>query len=432
MSKYVRKEKSERKHPIISSSSSIIKAPVNPAAIKGRPEWKGPGFVKKTAKQSSRPAPSSSVYIAPNIQENRLSTELQQLLLNIFRTTFPICQDYETLKSILTEIKKALDGQDFERAFGSPESMEAYAVRWSPSRALCYAAVLAELCEEFREETCIQGLLIREASNADRSSKSSRNMSCSAKAVCFAGGPAEIMAFGALLRYLCPDSGAMTTQSVSTSGITSPLPGSKSGSGSSPPSPPLPLLDLHIVNATSWTAAISSLQSGLTTPPTLSKYASASARANNAAFICPSVLKTSFQQCNILEADQNELSSMIGKGPVLITLFSTVNDFLASNVAKYTAFLLKLSNAAPNNSLLLIIDNLDAKNTQENEKKTYPMNYLLDLVLTEKQLSAAAGQKPAWEKLLGNQNRLFRVPEILKYRIGLENFRFQVYLFKKL
>ena len=313
-------------------------------------------------------------------------------------------------------------------------SMEAYAVRWSPSRALCYAAVLAELCEEFGEETCIQILLKREPINADRSSESSGNVARSAKAVCFGGGAAEIMAFGALLRYLSPDSDKMTTPSVSVSSSTNPLSGS--GSSSSPPSP---LLDLHLVNAASWAAAISSLQSGLTTPPTLSKYASASARANNAAFICPYTLKTSFQQCDILHADQNGLGYMIGKEPALITLFFTLNDFLASNVAKSTAFLLKLSNAAPKDSLLLMIDGLDAtseiilgKDDQEKEKKTYPMHYLLDMVLTEKQMSASADQKPAWEKLLGDQSRHFRIPEGLKYPIGLENLKFQVHLFKKL
>ncbi len=431
MSKYVRKEKSQRKHPVISSSSSIIKAPVNPAAIKGRPEWKGPGFVKKTAKQPSGPAPSSSVSTVPHIQENRLPSELQQLLLNIFHTTFPICQDYEKLKPALTEIKKALDARDFERAFGSLDSMEAYAVRWGPSRALCYAAVLVELCEEFGEETCI--LLKREPIDANRSSESSCNVARSAKAVCFGGGAAEIMAFGALLRYLYPDSYTMTTQSISVSGSASPL----SGSGSSPPSP---LLNLHLVNASSWAATISSLQFGLTTPPTLSKYASASARASNAAFICPYTLKTSFEQCDILHADQNYLGYMIGKKPALITLFFTLNDFLASNVAKSTAFFLKLSNAAPKNSLLLMIDNLDAKSeiilgkddNQVEEKKAYPMHYLLDMVLTGKKMSAAADQEPAWEKLLGEQNRHFRIPEVLKYPIGLENLKFQVYLYKKL
>ena len=130
---------------------------------------------------------------------------------------------------------------------------------------------------------------------------------------------------------------------------------------------------------------------------------------------------------------------MIGKKPALITLFFTLNEFLASNVAKSTAFLLKLSNAAPKNSLLLMIDNLDAtseiilgKDDQVKEKKAYPMHYLLDMVLTGKQMSAAADQKPAWEKLLGDESRQFRIPEVLKYPIGLENLKFQVYLYKKL
>jgi 25S rRNA (uracil2843-N3)-methyltransferase len=108
MSKYVRQEKSQRKHPVASSASSLIKAPVVPAAPKERPGWKGPGFTKKAPKQPSRPAPSSSTLTTSNIQEQLLPIELQQLLLNIFRTTFPACRDYEGLKPILKEIKDAL------------------------------------------------------------------------------------------------------------------------------------------------------------------------------------------------------------------------------------------------------------------------------------------------------------------------------------
>jgi 25S rRNA (uracil2843-N3)-methyltransferase len=130
---------------------------------------------------------------------------------------------------------------------------------------------------------------------------------------------------------------------------------------------------------------------------------------------------------------------MIGAKPALITLFHTLNDLLASSVAKCAAFLLKLTMAAPKNSFLLIIDGLDSsseiivgKDDQGREKNTYPMRYLLDMVLMEKQLSAAVDQKQSWERLVGDQSRYFRIPEGLTYPVRLENIRFQVYLFKKL
>jgi 25S rRNA (uracil2843-N3)-methyltransferase len=432
MSKYVRQEKSRRKHPIISSSTSIIKAPVDPTAIKERPEWKGPGFVKKTPKQPPHPVPSPSASATLNAQQNLLPIELQQLLLNIFRTTFPICQDYEALKPMLQQIKDALSERNFEKAFRCLDWMEAYAVRWSPSRALCYVAVLAELCEEFREEEWIKCLFGSEKHDIEGSTISNGKFVRQSKVVCFGGGAAEVMAFGAILRHVLSISAdVMTMRSPSLS---------ESGCSSGSESSPFPLLlELHLLDSTKWAPIISSLLFGLTTPPTLSRYASASARARNAPFLFPDILKASSQQCNILEASQNELVSMIGAKPALITLFHTLNDLLASSVAKCAAFLLKLTMAAPKNSFLLIIDGLDSsseiivgKDDQGREKNTYPMRYLLDMVLMEKQLSAAVDQKQSWERLVGDQSRYFRIPEGLTYPVRLENIRFQVYLFKKL
>jgi 25S rRNA (uracil2843-N3)-methyltransferase len=145
------------------------------------------------------------------------------------------------------------------------------------------------------------------------------------------------------------------------------------------------------------------------------------------------------QRCSVLEATQEELECLVGGKAVLITVFFSISDLWASSVVKCTAFLLKLTLATPKDSLLLIIDGLDSsaeitleKDDQCKEKKAYPMHYLLDMVLLEKQLLSLMDNKPAWEKLLEDQSRLFRVAGQLKYSIGLENIKFQVHLFRKL
>ncbi|KAE9374003.1 hypothetical protein N431DRAFT_437558 [Stipitochalara longipes BDJ] len=424
MSKFIRQEKSQRKHPIISSSTSIIKAPVVPAAPKERPGWKGPGFTKKAPKPPPRHASgATSARPTPSVQQNLLPVELQQLLLNIFRTTFPVCQDYDSLKPTLQEIKNALSGRDFERAFGRLDWMEAYTVRWSPSRALCYAAVLVEMFQEFAEEAWIRQLLDREGRSMEPPSQTSGKVRCPSRAVCYGVGAADLMAFGAALRNIT---------------IKQSIPESESASIISELELHTPMLDVELVSAADWARVISSLQSGLTTEPTLSKYASATARANNASFLPTGVLQASCQQCNILEANQEEIGTTIGKEVTLITLFFTISDLLALSVPKCTAFLLKLTLAAPKDSLLLIIDSLDSsaevtleKDDQGKERKRYPMHYLLDMVLLEKQLPSSADKIPSWEMLFDDQSRLFRVAEQLKYPISLESIPFQVYLLKK-
>jgi 25S rRNA (uracil2843-N3)-methyltransferase len=94
--------------------------------------------------------------------------------------------------------------------------------------------------------------------------------------------------------------------------------------------------------------------------------------------------------------------------------------------------------AAPSNALFLIIGRLDSsseilvrKDDQGKEKKTYPIRYLLNMVLIDHQLGALY-QELTWETLFKDQSRLFRVAERLKYPICLENIKFQIHLFRKL
>jgi len=350
------------------------------------------------------------------------------LVLDIFRTTFPICQDYEALKVVLKEVREVMVERDFERAFGRKEWLEAYAVRWSPNRALCFATVILGMCEEFKEDVWVQQFIREEEDGGGEASKSTE-IRRPLKVVCFGGGAAEIMAFGVVLRHIRPQA---IGKPISTCLPPNTMAEGMNSLSISEGHVPIPDLDLHLVDAANWDPVISSLQNGLITPPTLSKYASASAKANNASFISPHMVNTSFQQINILEASQEESSNMLGTEPALITLFFTLSELYKTSIAKAAAFLLKLTLAAPKDSLLLIVDSPDSEPALEKDEngkqgKKYPMHYLLDLVLMEKGL----GKKPAWEKLVEDQNRLFRMEEGLKYPVGLENFRFQRHLFKK-
>jgi len=336
----------------------------------------------------------------------------------------------------LKEIKDALSYRDFEQAFGRLDRLEAYAMRWSPNRALCYASVLVEICKEFSEEVWIKHLLGEEEHDAEGVLEYPENTARRQKIVCYGGGAAEVMAFGAMLRYIRPAAtGKPFVAKVQAETVTTSM-GPQSISGAPTLSP---ILDLHLIDIANWAPIASSLQTGLVTPPILSKYTSTSVKANNASFLAPDLLNTSFRQCNILEASQDELEPVIGAEAAFITLFFTLSDLHASSVAKSTAFLLNLTLATPKNSLLLIIDGPESpteaaieKDDQSKEKKSYPMHYLLDLILMEKHFPKAVDDNPAWEKLVEDQSRLFKLEQGLKYPIGLENIRFQVHLFRKL
>lgn len=437
MSKYERKEKSQRKH--IPSSSGASKSPATPPS--NRPGWKGPGFTKK-ASRPTQPSQSGSQVNTASLQPQLLPLELQQLLLNIFRDTFPASQDFDALKPVLQEVKDALFQRDFERAFGKAEFLEAYAVRWSPSRALGYANVIAWLCEDVgRGLRWVEGLLDRkETSNV----------------VCVGGGAAEVMAFGAAMRYLRPDlvgrpeSGEVTASEDAANNLEK----LSMSEGS------LRSLDLTLIDTADWSEVVGKLQAGLATAPILHKYASASARASNASFIAPEAMKTTFVKNDVLRSGIQQEDAVTKSTPIwglwdrsrptLITLLFTLNELYSDSISKTTAFLLEITKHACKDSLLLVIDSPGSYSETSIgstavddegavvEKKKHPMHWLMEYALLGK-FSGSRGngeegseKEVLWEKIYSEESRWFRLLEGLKYPVSLENMRFQIHLFKRL
>ena len=176
MGQFDRQAQSRPKHgpPTVSGAS---KAPAPPPT--GRPAWRGSGLTKRAPRKPQ--SPSAQRNPAPTLQKNILPVELQQLILNIIRTTFPASQDFAALKPLLSQINDALLQGDFETAFRTEQFREGYTIRWSPSRALMYSNLLLHICDEHGDSPWVEQLL-GESGNAPT------------RVLCFGGGAAEIMA----------------------------------------------------------------------------------------------------------------------------------------------------------------------------------------------------------------------------------------------
>lgn len=425
MGKYDRKEKSQPKHGK-PPSSGASKAPAR--ITPGVPGWKGPGYIHKK-KKAQKPSTDSSGAAEPPKLGHVLPIELEQLMINVFRTTFPASNDFEAIKPTLQEIKDALFRRDFDMAFGRDDFLEAYAIRWSPSRALGYAQLMAWICEERADDPCIQRLV---------GDGEEQNV---AKVVCFGGGAAEIMAFSGLLRHLRPEDAAGKPNPPSEDVSTDLQALSISEADSSPT-----ILDLHLIDTADWASVLSKLHAGLKTPPTLSKYASAAARATNASFLSPEAVKHTFTRKDVLSCSLEDLRAAIGPDPALLTLLFTLNELYTASMPRTTAFLLKLTEAAPSGSLLLVVDSPGSYSEaavgsakEGEEKKKYPMSWLMEYALTPKPKKKATGDDEsgegepahAWEKVISEESVWYRLEEDLEYPVSLENMRFQIHVFKR-
>jgi 25S rRNA (uracil2843-N3)-methyltransferase len=293
---------------------------------------------------------------------------------------------------------------------------------------------------------------------AERSGQGKKVEGCT-RAVCIGGGAAEVVAFGAAVKYLhfaaedAPKQDEAESDSEEEDNDKDDEAKSLANAAQKLDITTRPILDLHLIDSADWSPVTSSLHHALTHPLPLSKYATAAARAANVPLIPSSSMHTTFHNHNVLDLSISALKAIVAPKdePCLVTLLFTLNELYTASISKTTALLLKLTTVLPAGSVLLVIDSPGSyseaavgKAVDENgEPKKYPMSWLMDHALLPKQLSKAEKQKrkedgekellPEWEKVVGEEARWFRLDEQVErgYPVSVENMRYQVHVFRK-
>jgi 25S rRNA (uracil2843-N3)-methyltransferase len=348
----------------------------------------------------------------PSKHAHQLPLELQQLVLDVFKNSFSerIASD---LKTLLQEIKGHLYNRDFLRAFGRDDYLEAYAIRWSPSRALAYLHIFHEI---------LPGIL-----------EPGQNL----RVACLGGGAgAELVALGGYLKAL------KTLKTVRDAGDVTEQKASDDPANSGPNQPdaidhPDANIAISFVDIASWSCVLAALQTTMLLPPPISPYAAAHIKAANSPLISTASLQYTFHQQDMLSADATWLSQSV-QDAHLTTIFFTLNELFSTSIASTKAFLLSLADAIQPGAYLLVVDSAGSYATValNGSERQYPMQWLLDLTLGVSDATEAdAGQDVKhrkWEKMRHEPSRWFRVPEPLKYPLELENMRYQLHLYRRL
>lgn len=431
----------------------------------------------KTSKSSDKPTqPSPTTDSKPSFSPQELAS--QQKLLTILESAFNEVISSPDFSQTLQEVKSALFDRDFERAFGSEKYLDVYAARWSPTRVLGYASIFGGLrdsleCITHEEHggnkdtaaTVEAATAMADAAeqldslSLDPSAESATTQSADgqigspassgdggANTTAEDGRSSTIKAVdGRKLRVLALGGGAAELAALAS--YLSSCPGTTGE---------ITLLDMGL-----WGRVTSKLYPALTTPPPLSKYAGAAAKASNGPLIASSQLQQTFMQRDILALSSESLLDLLGPQPLLVTLLFTLNELYTSGgIGRTTSFLRSLSREIAPRSLLLVVDSPGSyseaavgKGGESAEKKKYPMSWLVDHTLlrigekTRRQktgdeenegATGPAAQEKAgedvqgckWEKLEENDSVWFRVADSLRYPIQLENMRYQIHLYR--
>ncbi|KAL9599603.1 MAG: hypothetical protein Q9219_003759 [cf. Caloplaca sp. 3 TL-2023] len=220
---------------------------------------------------------------------------LHQPLLNIFTNAFPgLISSPAHLDQNIQKLKSHLYARDFTAAFcsssstgnsndgegegdGDREMLEAYAVRWSPVRALGYFEVLNDVIFKTREKTG-KGALLDRGGVEEAGGKGEKE-----KVLCLGGGAgAEVVALAGCLGRLEGDAEGAEGEM---------------GAG----------FEIRAVDIAPWSLPLRKLVDALTCPPPISQYASAAVKEANMALVDAERFSVGFLQRDLLEIGKEEL-----------------------------------------------------------------------------------------------------------------------------
>ncbi|KAF1957919.1 hypothetical protein CC80DRAFT_470019 [Byssothecium circinans] len=387
---------------------------------------------KPKAKQTTKPPPkrskpttkpSSSKGKEPTATSpSQIPLDLQQLLLNIFATSFPHRLDSD-IKPLLQEIKGHLFNRDFAAAFAKQEFLEAYAVRWSPSRALGYLQVLEGLRGDLElfdgngvEDKRVGG-------DGDRDGMEGVRKRC--KVVCLGGGAgAEIVALAGWMKMMKKEfeqeDGSRPERKEDDVDETEATAASE----------PNISMEIIAIDIAAWGPVVDKLTHGIITNPPLSAYASAAAKQANTALLSSGDINISFHQHDILNLPPDTLSHAL-QDANLVTIMFTLNELYTTSLPLTQSFLLHLTKSLHLGAILLVVDSPGSYSTVSlnGAEKRYPMHWLLEYALL-----GTGGRdegERGWVKVRGEVGWWFRLQEGLRYPIELENMRMQVHLYRR-
>ena len=399
-----------------------------------------------------------SVHSAPSSQRQGSKTylghspdktpiQLQQLLVNIFKNAFSTNFN-SNLSAVIQEVKQNLFHRDFQNAFGKQASREAYAIRWSPGRALVYLDIFCnrpELTAKILYCVDAKGRVLKPSSASSEDSSSvvatapveiiskrqapqcptSDHAEKDVQMVCIgAGAGAEIVALAGFLRFV--------DSSVRTDCFSGHDEKCKPGK-----------LNITAVDIADWSSIVNKLYLGLTTEPPLPKYASTSAQALNMPLVDLDAYEVRFLKQDVLKIEEEKIQALLTDA-TMVTLMFTLNELYSTSVNATTNFLLSMTSILKSGSLLLVVDSPGSYSTVDigkdsvkddlSQHKKYPMQWLLDHTLLEAAtVNSDQGktQEKQWEKLYSHDSTWFRLPPGLTYPITLEDMRYQIHLYRR-
>lgn len=418
---------------------------------------------KISSKVPQKPKQKTSVSAAPDLGQRaptllvhqQISIKLQQFLLDIITNTFK-ARFNDDLNVLIQEVKQNLYHRDFCNAFGKQGYLEAYAIRWTATRALAYLDVFQRLpqlrstiltesspgltshtlgiarecCKEAECSAPPDPVLQIAETNASRQEKlhprEPENSYLVTQVVCLGGGAgAEILALAGYLNHV-------------NSSICADI-----QTGSRKPAK----LKVTAIDIADWSSVVDRLHLATTADRSLSKPTSPVTEAINMPWVDPNMYEVRFTKQDVLQVEESVEMQAILRRARLVTIMFTLNELYSVSMSATTKLLLSMTSLLEPGSLLLVLDSPGSYSTvsigskdfstnrngspSSEQGKKYPMQWLLDHTLLDAARIESIENANQWEKLYSSDSTWFRHSAGLTYPISLEDMRYQVHLYRR-
>lgn len=432
--------------------------------------------------QSSRDAQSEPEGTA-TVGEGQVPMKLQQHVLNIFRDACaePLGSD---LEPVIQKVKQHLYNRDFTGAFGRDPHLWAYAARWSPSRALAYLQIFEDISPFVTDGDRTTPAPVEEMSALVLRERGQRLNNADPPPYTNGQGPSDLFvqlaamsekkagtsadkppgydedtqvpgyenppSYGAHvdipqqteddmkpgLRIACLGGGAGAELVASAAWLR--LQSDKAAEDPEFEGEPLGIdsdsLDVCCVDIANWASVVLRLDEAIKKAPSISKYASAAAKAANVALLPSEAMTSKSIQQDLLDVNLDLIRPLFRNSDI-ITMMFTLNELYSASVSKTQRLLFELTVAAQPGTLFLVVDSPGSYSSVmlNGTEKKYPMQWLLDHTLLEASRNTRILPRGKhWQKVLSDDSRRFRLPKGLEYPIELENMRYQIHLYRRL
>ncbi|OUM51078.1 hypothetical protein BVG19_g159 [[Candida] boidinii] len=289
------------------------------------------------------------------------------------------------LKSI-QQVKSDLFNREYLKAWDSDAKREAYAIRWSSSRALAYGCL-------FAEQRYLRNCLFEkeEEEEDDEEDKVTINQHIKHILCIGAGAGGEVIGLSSMISKF------LQKQEINELRANERI------------------FKIHAVDIANWGNIINDIDT----------YVNENWIKPNSINTAVNKVELKFDNKDVLKMSYEELNL---KNLNLITSMFTTNELISESKLETIKFLKTLSTYCSKNCLFLIVESAGSYSNVSIGSKQFPVFFLIDMILCGKRGDENSG---AWEIVDENDSIWYRVNKDIDYILKLENMRFFYRLYRK-